>query len=122
MDQEWKQAANEFEKLINTGKITWQPLNIDNLPGPTRLYVKTILMPAIYQGLKVQVAKERINGTVLFKLDGLKHTKYLHHDGKWGHQYADEGFHNAINNNLALAELLEIIPTQGKQPQQENQI
>jgi hypothetical protein len=98
----WSEAANQYEHLIAENRLTWIPLDKTRLPSSTRTYFeKWLEMP----GLLVEVASEHINGTILMKIDDPV-VVYLHHDpATKHHQFADQGFHNALDNNLALARL-----------------
>lgn len=102
----WSHAADEFERLVNEpDTIKWLPVVTATLPCSTRLYVEKWLVTS---GLRFWMADRRIHNTILFKIDDSA-VCFLHHDPEGaGHQWADKGFHNGIDNNMALARLARI--------------
>ena len=99
----WAEAADGYEKLIAEGKIKWKPLVEAELPVVTRHYYRMFIKDAKLK--KIEVAEQRLGGTVLLKLNDPE-VPYFHHDPRDGaHQWGDEGFHNAIDNNTAIIRL-----------------
>jgi hypothetical protein len=102
MNMRLTDIANQYERMVGEGAIKWLPVDKSNLPESTVKYVELFLGPS---GLGYMVAEQRLGGTILFKID---HPTicYLHHDpvGE-SHMWADDGFHNALNNNSTLATL-----------------
>ena len=99
-------AADGFEELINDGggKIQWKPLIEKDLPYSTLNYYNMFIKPAVDAGKlpNIQIAVQRLEGTILLKLNDPK-VPYFHHDPiTSSHQWGDEGFHKALDNNVSL--------------------
>lgn len=94
--------ANEYERLVNADLLIWHEVDKRLLDESTVRYLETILEPS---GLYYQVADVKVYDTVLFKINH-ETIKYLHHDPDTKqHMWADEGFHNALPNDIVLLEL-----------------
>ena len=102
--ERYDRVSNELERLVNTpGAIKWEEPDIEFLKQSTKDYLKTCGL--LDYGIKFWVADVKLEGTVLFKIED-DFACYLHHDPVTDvHMFADEGFHNAVNNNRALARL-----------------
>ncbi len=101
-------VANQYEKMVGEGAIRWLPVDKSNLPAPTLKYIELFLDPS---GLEYMVAEQRLSDTVLLKIN---HPTicYLHHDPvSESHMWADEGFHNSLDNNSVLATLVHLFDT-----------
>lgn len=93
-------VADQYERMVNDGRVQWEPVNKQTLAPSTIEYLETILEPS---GLTYMVAKERLQGTVLFKVNHPS-IRYLHHDPETEqHMWAGDGFHEALPNNAVLA-------------------
>lgn len=92
-------SAQVFETLVNTeGAIVWTQVNKPKLPTTTLLYYEMFVEGA---GLRAEVSDKVVNGTYLFRILNHPTIKFLHHapDGEGLHMWADEGFHNALDND-----------------------
>ena len=101
-----KRVADRYEEMVNDGTIKWEPVIRETLDASTIRYITIILDPT---GLKYQIAQQRLEGTVLFKID---HPTicYLHHDPiTQQHMWADKGFHEAICNDMVLVEFAKML-------------
>jgi len=94
--------SDEYERLVNDGQARWEPVNKETLDPCTVEYLETVLEPS---GLTYMVAEQRLQGTVLFKVNH-PNIRYLHHDPQTGsHMWAGDGFHEALPNNAVFATL-----------------
>ena len=71
-----RQTVDEFEVLVDGGKVEWVEVDFDVLPSSTRAYVSQFLVEA---GISFKVSRLTPLGTYFFKLDDPL-VGYLHHD------------------------------------------
>jgi hypothetical protein len=101
-DKELQEVCDEYERLIHENNIKWIQVDKSTLPKSVCTYIEHWLD---YFNIKYQIAELRLKGTILFKVDDPV-VKYLHHHPTAEtHMWVGEGFHNAIGNNKALAQL-----------------
>lgn len=87
--------ADEYERLVGDGSITWKPVDLDELPINTRSYVEMML---VEPGYTFSVSDKVVKGTYLFQVEHPV-VKFLHHIPQFEtHMWAGEGFHEALDN------------------------
>ena len=92
-------VAGEYKKLSD--KLVWMPLDLMSLEPATRVFVDRILIPI---GLRLDVAKQRLEGSVLIKLHDVL-VQYLHHDpASRAHLWMNTSF-ESIKSDDAIAYL-----------------
>jgi hypothetical protein len=97
-----REICDTYEKMVEADELTWVEVDHSKIPASTSLYCKMWLD---YCGIKYKMATLQLGETYLFKVED-DFVKYLHHDPVHEkHMWADEGFHNYIDNNDALAKL-----------------
>lgn len=109
--------ADDWEELVNRpGELAWT--TAAHAPPETREYLKLLEDAHI----AYEMADRCVRGTYLFRIRWLEHPEvhYLVHDpGTRAHMWADEGFHNALDNDrlgwemaaqTAGFEIIEVLP------------
>lgn len=100
--QRLSQISDQYERLVQENALTWVPVDKMTLAPTTVLYLSVILDPS---GLEYLMAEQRLDRTVLFKVDHPT-IRYLHHDPVTdSHMWAGEGFAEALPNDKVLAVL-----------------
>lgn len=99
------QIADSYEEMVERDTLTWQPVDKATLDATTVLYLESILEPS---GLQYVMAAERLDRTVLFKIEH-RTIRYLHHDPLTEqHMWAGHGFHEALPNDEVLVMLRDL--------------
>lgn len=94
-----KQTVEDFEVLVDDGKVEWLPVDKSKLPVSTRAYIDTMLDEA---GVGCLVAGVNPNGTYFFKLD-CPLVGYLHHDPVLNtHVWICNDFKYGLNNQAVF--------------------
>lgn len=98
-----KSTADEFERLFDSGAVSWSDVVPGTLPLNTVKYLMVMLDEA---GVKYKVADQVLNGSYFFKLDDPL-IGFLHHDPILGtHMWVDASFKNGLDNQAIFGYLV----------------
>lgn len=94
-----KQTVEDFELLVDEGKVEWVDVKLGSLPTSTRTYLETMLDEA---GIPYKISKLQPNGTFFFKLDNPL-VGFLHHDPVLNtHVWICKNFKYGLNNQAVF--------------------